>query len=248
MTTRLAREKAFWDDAGSSVEHAVAEYEAGPEPNTRLMIDSVAPGPTKRVLDVACGAGVTSCFLARTGADVTAVDVSAAAIETAKRLAAHTQTPVKFIVDDVFSLDFAEPFDAVVGRYALHHFDVNDIAPKLATLVRRGGRAAFLETMGLSPPLRFGRDHVVGRFGVRRLGTDDEKPIDQQDLDSLREAFGSLQLTQDDYRLLTILDRQVFRFRYPSVTRFARAGDQVLSAFKPTARWSYHQVIVLSKD
>ncbi len=244
---RLARERAAWDEAHLDLAQAIAELETEPDPNTRLMLDSIAPRPGLRVLDFACGVGITACRLAQAGAVVTAIDLSPVAIETGRRLADHAGVAVTFLTGDAAALDIDEPFDAMVGRYALHHFDVVALAPRVAGYIRPGGRAAFLETMGLSAPLRLARLHLVGRLGVPRFGTLDEKPLEQPELDALRAAFGSLRLDQGRYVFLAILDRQVFAFRYPRLSRLACAGDRILARLRPTARWSYHQVITLTR-
>jgi SAM-dependent methyltransferase len=179
QSTRIERERDFWDHMVPTVDEALAEYHAGPEPNTRLMLDAVAPGPGRRILDFACGGGVTSAWLARSGAHVTGVDLSPASIRTAQGVADALGLDIDLHVADVEQLELPPGgFDAVVGRYALHHLDVEVMAPVLARCIAPGGSGAFLETMGLNPFLNVARDHLTGRFGVPRFGTLDEHPLE----------------------------------------------------------------------
>ena len=138
-------------------------------------------------------------------------------------------------------------FDAVVGRYALHHLDVERMGPLLAGCLRPGGRAAFLETTGFNPVLRFARDHLVGRFGIPRFGTLDEHPLREPDLASLSRAFARLTLTQADYRFLLLLDRQVLDGRLPALTGLLRRADRWLARLRLTRRWSFHQVLLAQR-
>ena len=54
-----------------------------------------------------------------------------------------------------------------------------------------GGHAAFVETMGTNPVLRFARSHLAGKPGISRYGTADEHPLTKADLAGLRDAFGA---------------------------------------------------------
>ncbi len=138
------------------------------------------------------------------------------------------------------------PFDAIVGRYALHHTDVPRIAPLLAGLLRPGGKAAFVETFGSNPVLRLARNKLIGRFGIPRLGTLDEKPLDSADVAALAGAFGTAAIEVGELRFLRIFDRQVFRYRSPRLSSVLGAVDDGLHRLPRTDFLSYHQVVVLT--
>ena len=247
--TRIERERDFWDHMVPTVEEALAEYRAGPEPNTLLMLHAVAPGPGRRNLDFACGGGVTSAWLARSGAHVTGVDLSPASIRTARGVADALGFNIDLQVADVERLELPPGgFDAVVGRYALHHLDVEVMAPVLARCIAPGGTGAFLETMGLNPFLNVARDHLTGRFGVPRFGTLDEHPLKARDIVLLRRAFGFVELHTAEYRFVSMVDRQVLRGRAPRVGRALRWIDDRLARVGPLSDWSFHQVVVTRRD
>lgn len=87
------------------------------EPN-RFLVPQVAGLAPGRALDVACGEGRNAVWLARQGWEVIGVDFSPVAIAKARRLAAHHDVEVSWVVDDVAAGDLpAGPFDLVVVLY-----------------------------------------------------------------------------------------------------------------------------------
>jgi 2-polyprenyl-3-methyl-5-hydroxy-6-metoxy-1,4-benzoquinol methylase len=101
-----------------------------------------------RILDVACGNGVTSRRLAALGAQVTAVDFSEAMIARAKQRSRQGEA-IRYDVVDATDLDALlalgnASFDAVLCNMAL--MDMAEIAPlfqAVPKLLRSGGRFVF---------------------------------------------------------------------------------------------------------
>lgn len=241
-----AREQAFWDEHVPALEYCIREYHAGPDPNTQAMIDAVGPVDGLRVLDFACGSGVTAAFLAARGARVTGIDISPASIAQARALAARVSVEMELIAGELTDATFApESFDAVVGHYALHHVDLNVIAPIIARVLVPGGRGAFVETMGLNPLLRLSR-RLTGRAGVSCYGSEDERPLERSDLRVLERSVGEVRLSVGELRFMRIFDRNVLRYRRPRVSRaLARVDDALLRLGLGVL--SYHQVVEVTK-
>jgi SAM-dependent methyltransferase len=211
------------------------------------MLDAVEPLAGRRVLDFACGAGLTAAFLAQRGAHVTAIDISPGSVERAGELAARAGLSIELIAGELGPDTFpAGSFDAVVGRYALHHVHLPTMAPILADLLVPGGRGAFLETMGLNPLLRLARGRMAGRGGVASYGSDDERPLERADLRVLRSAFGSVELTVGEMRFLRIFDRNVLRYSRPGLARALGAVDDGLLKLGLDFL-SYHQIVKVTK-
>ena len=241
------REREFWDEHVPALERTLERYRRGPEPNTKAMLDAVEPLAGRRVLDFACGAGVTAAFLAQRGAQVTAIDISPASVRRASELAEQAGHSIEFIACELTAETFApETFDVVVGRYALHHVDLNVLAPILSGVLVSGGRGAFLETMGLNPLLNLARARMVGRAGVASYGSDDERPLDRGDLEVLGRSFDTVGLSVGEMRFLRIFDRNVLRFRRPGAARALGRIDDVLLRLG-LGRLSYHQVVRVTK-
>ncbi len=80
-------------------------------------------GPGK-ALEIGCGTGTNSIWLARQGFDVTGVDLSEVAIERAEAKAAEAGVDCRFVADD-FLVDPVPgaPYGFVYDRGCLHVFD-----------------------------------------------------------------------------------------------------------------------------
>jgi 2-polyprenyl-3-methyl-5-hydroxy-6-metoxy-1,4-benzoquinol methylase len=79
----------------------------------------------RRVLELGCGDGVNALFMASRGCAVTAVDVSATALEMARSRQREAGVEVEWVEGDVFDLDPArEPYELVFDRGLLHHLPV----------------------------------------------------------------------------------------------------------------------------
>lgn len=241
----IQREKDHWDHIIATPDEIVAEFKAGPDPNTSAMLEAVNPRPGAQILDFACGGGVTSAWLAARGASVTGIDLSPRSIEVAAEVAERLGLSIRFLVADLEQHRLpADGYDGLVGRYALHHLDVASVAPALARTLKVGKCAAFVETMAANPVLRFARQHLVGRFGIPRYGTRDEHPLEDADLEALRSAFGSLRLSTPEFRFLTLFDRQILKYRIATMTRILTRLDGLLGSTGLGERWGYHQVLV----
>jgi len=246
VVDRDGRERDFWGHHIPSLEACLAEFRAGPDANTAAMIGAVEPLAGARVLDFACGGGVTSAWLARRGAVVTGVDISPESVARARQVHAALGLNATFVT----SLDEADeraPFDALVGRYALHHTDVSEIAPLLARRLRPGGAGAFVETFVTNPVLRVARRTLPGRLGISKLGTDDEQPLRRQDLDALHTAFGTMDVRCAEMACFRIFDRQVLGFRYPAASAAFRWADDRIRSLPRSTPLSYIQVVVVHK-
>jgi hypothetical protein len=122
------------------------------------------------------------------------------------------------------------------------------VAPLLARNLAGEGKAAFVETLATNPLLRIARRHVAGRGGVRRYGTPDEHPLTREDLTAVRDAFGSVELRVAQMTFLRIFDRNVLRYRFRRVGRLLGAIDDFLLRRLRLGSWSFHQVVVASRE
>ena len=105
------RERAQWDER-----FAPEEYWFGTEPTPFLKEQAQRLKPGMAALAIADGEGRNGVWLARQGLRVTSVDLSAAGIAKAQRLAARYGVAVETICADLESWDWGPPrFDLVVG-------------------------------------------------------------------------------------------------------------------------------------
>jgi SAM-dependent methyltransferase len=246
--SRLDAEREFWNQHSQDLDETLKRYERGPERNTEALLNKLEPLDGATVLDFACGTGVTSAWLAARGARVTGVDIAPEAIETARHLCGTLGVEATFICADLAaSHDELPVFDRVYGQQALHHVDVTRFAPILAEHLRPGGIGAFLETTYTNPLFRFARRFMVGRFGIHRIGTDDEQPVGRTEIETIRAAFGSLSLELGEMQFFRIINRNMFLFRHETLNRICERVDDAIARW-PRLDWlSYHRGLVVTK-
>jgi predicted TPR repeat methyltransferase len=113
----------------------------GPQTAAAIMLNYV---PTSsRVLDAACGSGLTGAALARLGYDdIEGIDISARLLEIAARTGAYRQ--LERVDMQALPLPFEDDvFDAVNFIGALTYFETADILRELCRVVRSGGYVVF---------------------------------------------------------------------------------------------------------
>lgn len=111
------------------------------QPNAQLVaeVSDLSPGS---VLDVGCGEGADAVWLARRGWDVTAVDISAVAIERATQQAAEARVQVAFELRDLLaSPPPRKTYDLVTAQFfQLAEPKRSSFIRGLGDAVRPGGR------------------------------------------------------------------------------------------------------------
>ena len=80
-------------------------------------------GGSGKVLDIGCGTGVNSVFMAQQGLDVTAIDFVPEALEFARRRAEKFEVDVDFIRADVTKFETADKYDLILDSGCFHGFD-----------------------------------------------------------------------------------------------------------------------------
>lgn len=247
MADRLERERAFHDELATHLDPAAMPV-APLESLDAAVLQHAEIGPGMRVLDLGCGSGDLTLHLISTGADVTALDLSPGMVDIARRrVALHGGGgQARFVAAAVEDTGFPDgEFDVVIGRFILHHLDVGPAGGEIARILRPGGRAVFAENSGRNPLLMFARRHVAGRFGIPRLGTDDEHPLSETDIAQLSPSFTTTELSYPVFEVLRIFDRQVLRFRFRRITRVLRALDELLGRSRRLAPYSFRVLVTL---
>ncbi len=113
-------------------------------------------------LDLGCGTGTSSIYLAQRGWQVTGIDFASKAIELAHNKAQQASVNLQLHLGDVSRLDFLrEPFDLILDIGCLHGLDRDSracYAQHLQRLTHSGSR--FL-LFGFARPVFFGRYHLA---------------------------------------------------------------------------------------
>lgn len=118
-----------------------------------LAIQQGRLSPGQQVLEPGSGNGEFTLRLAKSGADITAIEISPRQVAIANRRLGDFSN-VKTLIGDVTQLPFPdETFDAVVGNAVLHHFDLQTTLPELYRVLKPGGHFFFTEPNMLNPQI-----------------------------------------------------------------------------------------------
>ena len=130
----------------------------------RMLTENLAAD--MKILELGCGTGYFTKQLVKTGALVTAVDISPDLLNLA-RLGVQTSN-VEFALENAHATSFASrSFDSVLGSSVLHHLDVERAIAEVFRVLRPGGSIAFTEPNMLNPQIAIQKKIP---FVKRRLG------------------------------------------------------------------------------
>ncbi len=122
-------------------QHADSPRAEQPSSFLREIIDSDAwEIPRGRALDIACGKGRNTLFVAQQGFDVVAVDISSVALEEGRRRAREASLTVAWQQADLEQFRLPEnSFDLVINFNYLQR----SLIPQLKAALKRGGHVIF---------------------------------------------------------------------------------------------------------
>lgn len=204
----------------------------------------------KRVLDLGCGYGAMSIWLAKQGAQVTGVDLGASLLEAAKVQAELNGVSCEFRQANIVSLPLdAKQFDAVTGMAILHHLSEEDVRTALLECLRvlkPSGQAHFHEPIENSKVFDFLQNCFPAGGGATRpsilnrskwkayLKTVDDRAMTERELKRAGEGFSAVhfrhfgltvrltRLIGEHYRQrLVRLDNWLFT-QFPWIKRYAQ--------------------------
>ncbi len=267
LRARQEREREFHDRWAAAIDPDALDPErvatCPTTPETLYALSLLGNLRGRSVLEVGCGHGELTAWLARQGAVLTTRDLSPGMVDVARRLARSLglEERIRFDVGPGESLPYPEgAFDVVFGHDVLHHMDLRAARDEVRRVLRPGGLAVFAEPLGHNPVLRYFRDRSRG------TRTPDERPLLFPDFRLLGEGFRSLRHREFHlctmalflwFRFVERLDPNEVRYwkriidradRYRRPFAFLNALDRALFAiFPPSRRWSRMTVIELRK-
>lgn len=130
-------------------------------------IMTLLPPAPARVLDLGCGTGWTSLFLARAGYQVVGVDIAPEMIRIAEDLRdAAGLTNLTFRVSDYEHLGYRDQFDAALFFDALHHAEDEALALRCAHAALKPGGVCVADEPGAGHAAADGSRAAVAEYGV----------------------------------------------------------------------------------
>jgi len=189
-------EKNYLKKIGSnSVKHAINKPFSDSDCSRYLLeigtLMSLLPSPPKKILDLGCGTGWTSVFLAKCGYEVIGQDISEDMIEHANQNKKRENLDnLQFIVSDYEDLNFFEEFDCAIFFDSLHHAINEDAA--LASVYNA------LKPGGICIALEPGKGHGEAEYSVNAVKKFDvtEKDMDPEKIiqSGKKAGFNSFQV------------------------------------------------------
>jgi tellurite methyltransferase len=116
--------KPFWEEQYSKIDGIKTFNDGNPTAEVKKLVNEYLR--TGRTVDLGCGAGRDSIFLAKHGFDVTAVDISATGIAKLKKVATESKLIINAEVKDIRVFNFIGEYDLFISMGCLHLIPKSD--------------------------------------------------------------------------------------------------------------------------
>ena len=197
--------------------------------------------PKDRVyLEYGCGMGKGNRLmrLAEKGAQVYGIDISDYAIEQLSEEAQAKSIPIGYYVMNAEEMTFEDnTFDVIFGTGILHHLDLDKAYHSIASKLKNGGVAVFIEPLGHNPLINGFRNRTPD------IRTEDEHPLLMKDFKSAGKYFGKVDIKY--YYLTTLAVPLLFRKNPPGfLIQFCNGVDKAIFTLLPFMRKYAWQVLI----
>ncbi|MBO8171541.1 MAG: methyltransferase domain-containing protein [Bacillaceae bacterium] len=107
-----------------------------------LIAKAADPQPGEKALDLGCGTGIYTLWLAKMGLRVTGIDISREMLHQAREKAARENVQVDLLSGDIHNLPFPDDiFDLVIGNIVLEFVDdPKQVVSEALRVIKKGGR------------------------------------------------------------------------------------------------------------
>lgn len=188
----LKKEETFHDNWADSInvdEVMVDEcFEACTSVENRIILRKLGDIKEKKILELGCGAGEASVYLAKKGADVTATDISGGMLQVVEKVAAKNNVLLKTKRCCSHKIDFNDDsFDIVYAANLLHHVNIEETLKEVARVLKKGGVFASWDPLAHNPVIKFYRRIA------KEVRTEDEHPIKMHDLKIFKKYFSHIE-------------------------------------------------------
>lgn len=116
--------------------------------------------PDDKVLDLCCGDGIHTFFIAKLGATITAVDIAENSIKLATIKAFESNyNNITFIADDIESIafPFGTKFNYITCVGSLSYVDINIFMEKVKNLLENNGKLIIIDSFNHNPIYKLNR-------------------------------------------------------------------------------------------
>lgn len=198
------QQKPFWEQTYSNSD--VSTFSKGPTVDVNEHYGIFQSNSL--ILDVGCGEGRNSIFLAKLGHTVDAFDISKNGIAKAKKIAKAVGAEVNFFSQDLGSFEFEKDYDVILSHGVLH-------------LPEKEVRDAFIKKM--QEHTKPGGYNLVGVFTNRLPATPDNAPFTHSLFD-----VGELPAKYEGWEIVHHLEG-TFRDTHPGGIHHEHAYERVIA-------------------
>lgn len=191
-------------------------FEGSTAPENRYIMSKIGELGGKYLLDLGCGGGESSVYLALRGAHCVASDWSPKMVEAAKKLAEMNQVKIDARIINAMDIDFPNnTFDIVYAANLLHHVDTKKTLKEIHRILKPGGLACTWDPLKYNPIIK------IYRRLATNFRTPDEHPLGFQMINKARELFSKVEYETFWFVTLWIFIRFfLFERVYPSKERY----------------------------
>ena len=174
-------------------------------PHLRSIVSFIENVDGKNILDLGCGNGWASMYFARSGAYVSSCDISSKCVDVVIKYAESNglQEKIHAKVMNAEDLKFEDDyFDVVFINEALHHCDIEKAGKEIYRVLKKNGKAVFIEDLAYHPVFK------IYRLFTKSKHTLHEKPLTYEDVNKISTIFGGCEIKH--YQLLNIFSENKF--------------------------------------
>jgi len=159
--------------------HILKRKDYAPEEPSRLVVNlipALEKKGAKRILDLGCGAGRNTLYLAEKGFEVHGIDVSETALKTTKKRLEKRKLKAELVKGDMKALPYSNScFDAIICINAIYHqrrMQIEKTISEIFRTLRKGG--VFLANFHSKRSSRYGKgikveeDTFMDEFGPEK--------------------------------------------------------------------------------
>lgn len=214
----LTKEAEYFDNAASTVDINKIDISNAFNKNSREGQFILKQLPKnlrgKVILDIGCGLGESTVFLAKRGGKVTGIDISSKALNVGRKLAKLHKVSrlTNFKIGDIQKLpDKSASIDIVIGKAVLHHVDLKKAITEVERVLKPGGIAIFSDPFDYNPIVK-----LYDKFASDGLRSPGERRLNLKDLKVIKGVFKQVEWIGTD---ITPLFLFLYYFTYLKVTR-----------------------------
>ncbi|MFW9900372.1 MAG: class I SAM-dependent methyltransferase [Candidatus Thorarchaeota archaeon] len=163
----------------------------------------------KKILDIGCGRGNLSFYLAQKGAHVVGIDLSKNFIDFCKNEMKRLNLEIDFRIMNAQIPDFEDgSFDLIVGSRIVHHLpDIELFFRECKRILKRKGHIIFIEPLKKNPIVNMNRKYLKPKER-----TFYEHPLFLSEVMIAKKVFGNIQ--HAEYYIISpsaILFKRIFK-------------------------------------